>query len=329
MDPTEVDATILAMAQARGMVVTIRQLEAAGISRFQVHRRQGRLLTQLTDGVYAVGAVTREVRLRAALAALPHAYVSHGTAARHHQLPVPATDGISVLLCGRGTRRRIEGVEVHRTRWLPLVDVTLVDGLPTTTVARTICDLSTRYPAQRLRHLVEHAVVERLATPTELQACLLGWRRQGRAGSSVLGRVEQLLLNDEPVPGSELERRAATLFRRGGLPPGVSQFRPPWYDGVRGVVDIAWPDHRVVVELDGRRWHATTQAQTEDRRRDRLAAHHGWLTLRFGWQEIVERPEAVLDECRAVLAARAPEQSRLSSKWGRDTSAQRTIRDSA
>lgn len=304
MDPTEVDAEILDMAATRGMVLTIRQLEAAGISRFQVHRRLGRLLTQVSDGVYAVGSVTSEVRLRAALAALPHAFISHGTAARRHGLPVPPSDEISVLLTGRRTRRQIEGVEIHLTRWLPLVDVTLVDGLPATTVARTICDLSPRYPASRLRHLIEYAIVERLVTPTGIQACVLGWRRQGRAGSTVLGRVEQLLLGGEPLPASELERRAVALFRRGGLPPFAVQYRPPWYDGMRGVTDIAWPDRRVVVELDGRRWHASTQSHVEDRRRDRLAAQNGWLTLRFGWQEIVERPDTVLDECRAVLERR-------------------------
>lgn len=65
----------------------------------------------------------------------------------------------------------------------------------------------------------------------------------------------------------------------------------------------------MVVELDGRRWHTTAQAQTEDRRRDRLATTHGWVTLRFGWAEVVHRPAAVVDECRAVLAARGAEQA--------------------
>jgi len=101
VDPIEVDAVILRMAAARGMVLTISQLEAAGISRFQVHRRLGRLLTQVTDGVYAVGVVTGEVRLQAALAALPQAFVSHGTAAQRHGLPIPPSDEVSVLLSGR------------------------------------------------------------------------------------------------------------------------------------------------------------------------------------------------------------------------------------
>lgn len=95
------------------------------------------------------------------------------------------------------------------------------------------------------------------------------------------------------------------LLREAGLGGWVSQYQPPWYDGVRGIVDLAWPRLGLVVELDGRRWHATTQAQADDRRRDRAATAHGWLVLRFGWQEVVHRPATVVDECRSVLTARA------------------------
>ncbi len=305
MNPTEVDATILTMAAQHGMVLTKRQLEAAGVSRSQIHRRVGRLLASLSDGVYAIGPITDDVRLRGALVALPQAVISHGTAGLRHGLSaLPSSDEISVLLSGQRTRRQIDGVDIHFTRWLPVMDMTLVAGLRVTTVERTLCDLSIRYPVSRLRHLIERAILDRLTTTTAMQACLLGWCRRGRPGSASLRRAGELLLDSQPVPRSELERRAAALFRRAHLPPWVEQYRPPWYDGIRGVVDIAWPEARLIVELDGRRWHATTQAHVEDRRRDRLAAEHNWLTLRFGWQEIVERPDLVVDECRAARRSR-------------------------
>ncbi|MDH3300933.1 MAG: endonuclease domain-containing protein [Acidimicrobiia bacterium] len=83
------------------------------------------------------------------------------------------------------------------------------------------------------------------------------------------------------------------------------QFRPPWYDGLRGVVDFAHPNLRLVVEADGRRWHSREQEMAADRRRDRLAARHGWVTMRFTWAEITGRPAAVASELRAVVATRA------------------------
>lgn len=305
MNPTEVDATILAQAADGGMVVTHRQLIAAGVSRSQIHRRIGQLLVPLSDGVYAVGPITADVRLMGALAALPHAVTSHVTAGTRHGLTsLGGSDDVAVLLAGRRTRRHLDGVRIHFTRWLPAMDITLVGGLPATTVDRTLCDLSVHFPASRLRHLIEQAILDRKTTATAMQACLLGWCRRGRPGSATLRRTGQLLLDTDPVPHSELERRARALFRRARLAAWVEQHRPPWYDGIRGVVDYAWPEARLVVEVDGRRWHATTQAHVEDRRRDRLAAEHGWLTLRFGWQEIVERPNLVIDECRAALCSR-------------------------
>ena len=209
-----------------------------------------------------------------------------------------------MLVTGYRSRRRIDGVDICFTRWLPSADISSIGGLPVTTVARTLCDLSTRVPARRLQNLVEHALLERLTTATELQACMIGWCGRGRSGSATLRRIGQLI-DSEPVPASELERRAGLILRQAGLPPWTAQFRPPWYDGRRGVADLAWTEARLLVELDGRRWHAATQAQVEDRRRDRLAASYGWLTLRFGWQEIVERPGVVTDEISRFLALRA------------------------
>lgn len=306
MDPTEIDALILALANRAGGIVTSRQMQAAGLNRTQINRRTGRLLTALTDGVYGLGPLTADMKLRGALLALPRAVVAFGSAGVRQRLPLPphAIEEATVLVTGYRSRRRIDGVDICFTRWLPAADVTSADGLRVTTVARTLCDLSTRYPARRLQHLMEHALSERLTTATELQASILGWCRRGRSGTATLRRVGQILLDGDPIPASELERRAFKLLRQAGLPPWTAQYRPPWYDGLRGAADIAWPEARLLVELDGRRWHATNQAQAEDRRRDRLAASDGWLTVRFGWQEIVERPSVVVEEIRHLLATR-------------------------
>ena len=75
----------------------------------------------------------------------------------------------------------------------------------------------------------------------------------------------------------------------------------------RTIVDLAsavGPD-RLRHEADGRRWHSREQEMAGDRRRDRLAVRHGWVTLRFTWAEITGRPSAVASELRAVLATRA------------------------
>jgi hypothetical protein len=304
-----IDAVILSLACRNDMVLTARQLYAAGLTANHVGRREGRLLTRVSNGIFVVGPLTRERLLAAALAALPAAAASHQAAASLHGLPLPGSPTTTVLVPGR-TQRRIVGVDVRTTSWLPAEDVVLVDGHRITSVERTLCDLASQVTGRRLQHLIEHAVTQGLMTATGFQACVLGFRRRGRAGSGLVARLDHELLAWEPMPGSALERRATALFRQAGLGGWQAQYVPPWYDGVRGIVDLAWPRERVVVELDGRRWHATTQAQCDDRRRDRLALANGWVTLRYGWQEVLQRPDSVVEECRSLLAVRSAELAR-------------------
>jgi very-short-patch-repair endonuclease len=258
VDRRTIEACIIELADANGGVVTVRQLSEPGLAGKVVRKRVAGLLTRAHQGVYVVGELTPDRLLRVALAAVPGAAASGGTAASLHRLPLPPPSRIEVV-------------------------------------------------APRLRHLVEHAITARLTTPTCFQACASAWCRRGRAGSRAVRAVDHELLDAAPVPASVLERRAVALLREAGLSGWQLQYRPPWYDGVRGIIDLAWPDLQVVAELDGRRWHATSQAQGEDRRRDRTAASHGWVTLRFGWTEVVHRPAAVIEECRQVLAARRRE----------------------
>ncbi len=306
MDHRPVDARIVELATAHRQVVTSRQLQAAGVSLSQIERRVGHLLTRISHGTYIVGRASPTVLVAAALAALPSAAACHHWAATEHRLPLRPGGEVSVMLDGR-TRRRIHGVRIRFTRWLPPDDVTVgASGLRVTTVARTICDLAGELPPARTSHLIEQAVTAGLMTPGQFQACAAAWCRRGRSGSGVIRRLDHELLDGEPVPGSVLEHRAVTVFLQAGLTGWVSQYAPPWYDGVRGIVDLAWPEHGVIVELDGRRWHATAQALGDDRRRDRAAVLAGWVTIRFGWHEIVQRPDTVVEELRAVLDTRRP-----------------------
>ncbi|MEZ5410579.1 MAG: DUF559 domain-containing protein [Acidimicrobiales bacterium] len=306
MDRHPIDARIVELATAHHQVVTTRQLQAAGVSLAQIERRVGRLLTRVSQGTYILGRPSASNLLAAALAALPSAAASHHSAAATHRLPLRPDGPASVVLAGR-TRRTIHGVRIRSTRWLPPDDVTVApDGTRATTVARTICDLAAELPVARTSHLIELAVVARLMAPGQLQACAAAWCRRGRPGSGVIRRLDHEMLDDEPIPASVLEHRAFALFRQAGLWGWVGQYAPPWYDGVRGIVDVAWPEHRVIVELDGRRWHATAQALADDRRRDRAAVLAGWVTLRLSWHEIVHRPGTVVAELHAVLDARRP-----------------------
>ena len=77
---------------------------------------------------------------------------------------------------------------------------------------------------------------------------------------------------------------------------------------VGGRTIVAAAVHRaamVAIELDGARFHDDDAARRADRLRDVELAAAGWVTLRFGWREVTERPKWCRERVRRVLAARS------------------------
>ena len=93
------------------------------------------------------------------------------------------------------------------------------------------------------------------------------------------------------------------LLREAGLAPPKTQYVLCDLDG-RFVarVDFCWPDQRLVLEADGRRWHDPDDARHADRRRSNACARLGWRVLRVTWAEAVHDGEAVVALVRASLA---------------------------
>lgn len=160
MNRRAVDAVVVSLASRQGMVVTLRQLTEAGLARHEVRSRVGGLLTVVSPGIYVVGELTPTACLHAALAALPSAVMSHRSAGMRHRLRVLAPENHHEMLIAhhRRSHRRLPGVRVRSTTWLPGEDVTVVDGVRVTTVARTLCDLGAVVARSRLRHAVEVAI---------------------------------------------------------------------------------------------------------------------------------------------------------------------------
>ena len=300
-----VDQIITTMAAANDFVVTRKQLQDAGVSRSAITRRIGRSLVPFASGVFTLGgpAAGRQL-IRASLEAVEKSVIADETAAHRHGLPIRDIGVLSIAAPKGHVATLPDEVRLRATRHLPPCDLTTVDGFPVTTVERTICDLAATVPPKKTQHLIEWAITQRLMSSRSFVACARSFCRRGRKGSAVVRLLSHELLDEQPVPASVLEREGRRVFSADGTEGFDMHFVPPWSDGVTGVVDFAWPDERVIVELDGRRWHMTTKAMQADRRRDRQAASHQWVVLRFGWQEVMERPSQVFNEVRWMLNRR-------------------------
>lgn len=94
------------------------------------------------------------------------------------------------------------------------------------------------------------------------------------------------------------------MCRRFGLPQGTRQHEVA-ANGWLAWVDFAWPDVRVLVELEGYGHHGTPADHRHDMRRQNVVvlARPGWTVLRYGWDDVVEHPDGVARELGSALDA--------------------------
>lgn len=253
--------------------------------------RYGYRLIEMTEPVHL---------LRAAITALPAAVVSHQAAAELHDFArVPR--GIPTVSVHTCTTHEFPGVVVRRNHDLRRAHVTEVAGLPATTVPRTIVDLAAVLTRRHLSVVVDEAIAAGLASIDDVWSVLEEVARRGKPG--VAGLREVLgATRFGPERGTVLERLGARVLVDGGLPEPQYEFSIPWDRDRR--FDAAYPDNRLAIEWDSRRWHLQRDAFNRDRERDREAILHGWRVLRFTWDDLIDRPEHVVATVRAALANR-------------------------
>lgn len=283
--------------------MTHRQLAAVGIRGSAITRRvaAGRLV-RVYPGVYAVGHVphTREARWIAAVMACGRgAVLSHLDAAALWRIYESLGIAVHVTTTSRGGRY-LPGIHAHRARKLDPADVTIKDGIPVTTVARTLIDLTDLLPTDRILRAVREAEYLKLLDLDTLIAAVE--RANGRKN---LTELHQALERHTPgqIVRDELEHRFQELRHRGGLKQPLTNLKVK--TGRRTyTVDCLWPDEGVAVELDGRAAHIRAAAFEEDRARDAALAAIGLLPLRFTWYRVTCEGEEVLAELNATLSGR-------------------------
>jgi very-short-patch-repair endonuclease len=231
--------------------------------------------------------------MAAVLACGPGAVLSHRAAAAVHDLRASTTGPIDVT----STRRHsLRGIRCHYAHSLAPADTTTVDGIPVTTVARLCLDLAETLGPQQLRSTLEAAQRRDLLNFIALDALIA--RSRGRHGIKPLTEALGQLRDEAPWTQSELERRFLELIRAAGLPEPQCNVS---VDGI--VVDFYWPQQRLVVEVDGFRFHKTRRAFEEDRRRDARHAVAGRRVIRPTHERIVHRPQALLSDLVRLLSA--------------------------
>ncbi|MDQ6731154.1 MAG: hypothetical protein M3022_12875 [Actinomycetota bacterium] len=263
---SETEALLAALADRQHGVFALGQLDGNDWLRAAVGRRGpprpcGRL-RRLHHGVYAYGhrrLTPSGHRLAEVLACGPGAVLSHRSAATLWELLATARTRIDVTVPGTSRRTRT-GVHLHRTRELRPGDVAVIDGVPVTTVNRTLCDLAGVVSRARLQRAVEQAERSNVLDLSTLQRAVD--RHPTRRGT---GSLRAVLDDYTPAPlmRSALERSFRELLQAASLPMPLTNHVVAGYE-----VDAYWPQWHLVVELDGRAYHSDPRAFERDPVRD-------------------------------------------------------------
>jgi very-short-patch-repair endonuclease len=277
-------------------VVAIWQLLALGFSRSAIGRwvESGRL-HRVHSGVYAVGHRRLGPRgwwMAAVLACGPGAVLSHQSAARLWGILGGHGSRTHVTVPARGRPRRA-GIARHQVRRLDPQDRTKRDGIPLTSLARTLLDVAEVAPSQLDR---AYEAAERLRLLDLAALHKLCERSPGRRGLKPLRALmaDQARFAEDTNTG--LEEQFAAFCRRHRLPPPAFNVLVEGY-----LVDAVWVDRRLVVELDSWSFHRTRAAFERDRVRDSALQLAGYRTIRITWRRLTSEPEAVGSTIRQLL----------------------------
>jgi very-short-patch-repair endonuclease len=257
-------------------------------------------------GVYVLAGAAESFEQRlwvAWLAVGPGADVSHEAAAQLHAIPNVIRNRIT-LTTAHGWHQRLQGIFVHQLDDVLSDHRTAIRGLPVTTPARTIVDLAAVVHPARLASIVEDTHHARIASYLEVGRCMTSVARRGKPGVGRLARVLDRLTATKAKSMSKLERKLFELVDAAGLARPISQFPFPGRQFTNGCVDAAYPDVKLIIEVDGRSWHSRIADMKRDRERDAEAARHGWQTLRLLWEHVESDPVGTANLIRDVLRER-------------------------
>jgi very-short-patch-repair endonuclease len=275
-------------------VVTRADLLALGFGPRSIeHRIASGRLHPIARGVYAVGRSELSQRGRwmaAVLVCGDQAALSHRSAAELWGFGYEEPGRIDVTV-RRECRIRRTGLKVRARERLPEGSVVRRFGIPVTHPVQTLIDLTTELGILQVERAVNEADKLDLVDPETLRRALDGY--VGMPGVRALRTM--LDRHTFRLSDSDLEVLFRPLALAAGLPVPLTKHRVLGYE-----VDFWFPDHGLVVETDGLRYHRTASQQARMVRRDQKHTAAGLRVLRFTHWQVAHAADEVTDLLRRI-----------------------------
>jgi very-short-patch-repair endonuclease len=244
----------------------------------------------------ATAAITLKGRwLAAVLACGAEAVLSHRHAVVLWELR-PAPGGpIDVTVPGR-TKRGRKWIQVHSVRRLHERARTEVNGIPVTSVHRTLLDYAEVSRPQQLRLALEAAERRDLLDMNKFNE-LFGRSRRRRCVKLLKAAIGEMR-GPAPWTQSELENAFLALIREAGIEEPQANVVVAGY-----VVDFLWPRSRLVVEVDGYGFHKSRAAWESDRHKDTKLQLARCDVVRVTQDRIESAPRELVRDVLELLSA--------------------------
>ena len=267
--------------QQRGLVTRAQAVTL--ISRAHLDRwlRTGRL-EPVRRGVYRMAGVPEtweQLLLAACLGAGPEARASFRSASALYEFEGFVRNGLEITHFG-ARPSPMYGVIVHETNVFDVGHVARIAGIPVTSVARTLCDLTAVSRPWAVERAVDEALRRKIVRLEDLADTAERLEGRGRHRCTVMREIL-----DRRRPGydpgeSHPERRIADLLIRAGLPEPTMQ-HPVEIDGKRYRIDLCYPELRIAIEFDSWQFHSGRRSFDEDRARANQLVLLGFVVLHF------------------------------------------------
>lgn len=291
-------AAALRLAERQHGIITREQLAGLGCADRTTRRRvEEGIWISIGHGVYRMRGATDDLaaRSRAVAAQIPDAVLAGPSAAaiRGRRDPWESVGlGQTPYVIGRWRSGVAARFVTH-----PGVSTSTIGGITVASVTDTVIDLLRFLPAGSARLVAYRACQTRILTVADLTvACERLVRCSGAP------QLRAITADMADGAQSEAERLAVKILQEMGVTGWVTQHEITLPDGSRAVIDIAFPERLIAIEVDGRAFHTDAARFERDRRRQNMLVQYGWTVLRFTWTDVAERPRSVAERIRATLA---------------------------
>ena len=228
-----------------------------------------------------------------------NSWLSHRSAASHLDM-IDWRPSVIEVITTDSVRSR-PGLKVRRVREIPSSDTRILASIPVTNPHRTLVDLATVLQPDVLERVLDDCLHRGLVELGRIHARIEELGGPGRPSIRDLKKMLSVRGNQLEMPLTVLENKFLNVLRKGGIEEPETQVSVESDKETKWRLDFAYSGHKVLIEVDGRRYHAARRSQRNDMRRDNVMNVRGWTVLRFTWEDVVHDPQYVLDLVRQAL----------------------------